>query len=214
MCMNPESRLGARGAEEVKTHPFMRGVDWDNLLSQDAVFVPRIADPESTEYFDARGAAGQVFEDDEAVDPALADPAPQPYLERRQSGPEPASPDAGLDRGQRSGRALSKVASEPFETLAPATTREPPGRSHSINVASQMHSSSSQAEDFGTFNFKNVEVLKQANQEVIRKLRSEQGGQPSDPLENLSSIPKSHIGRSSSISFKVSQMTLQEGSLG
>ncbi|KWU46688.1 Pkinase-domain-containing protein, partial [Rhodotorula sp. JG-1b] len=47
-------RLGVKGAEEVKSHPFLDGVDWDNLLLQPVDFVPQVNDPESTDYFDPR----------------------------------------------------------------------------------------------------------------------------------------------------------------
>lgn len=68
MCTDPKKRLGAQGAAEVKAHPFLAGIDWVNLFKSEASFVPSVTDPESTDYFDPRGAT-QVFHDDEEVPP-------------------------------------------------------------------------------------------------------------------------------------------------
>ncbi|EGG02429.1 RIM15-related serine/threonine-protein kinase [Melampsora larici-populina 98AG31] len=64
MCTDPKARLGANGASEVKAHPFLAEIDWANLFKNEASFVPSVTDPESTDYFDPRGAT-QVFHDDE-----------------------------------------------------------------------------------------------------------------------------------------------------
>ncbi|XP_010479075.1 PREDICTED: probable serine/threonine protein kinase IRE4 isoform X1 [Camelina sativa] len=50
----PEKRLGANGAAEVKSHPFFRGVDWDNLALQKAAFVPQPESIADTSYFVSR----------------------------------------------------------------------------------------------------------------------------------------------------------------
>ncbi|WCJ35156.1 Protein kinase superfamily protein [Euphorbia peplus] len=47
-------RLGANGSAEVKAHPFFRGVDWDNLALQKAVFVPSPDSADDTSYFVSR----------------------------------------------------------------------------------------------------------------------------------------------------------------
>ena len=31
MCRNPTLRLGANGADEIKSHPFFNGVDWEKF---------------------------------------------------------------------------------------------------------------------------------------------------------------------------------------
>lgn len=48
---DPSERLGARGAAEVKSHPLFADVDWDNVLNEKAVFVPRTESVEDTRYF-------------------------------------------------------------------------------------------------------------------------------------------------------------------
>ena len=51
---NPKERLGTGGSMEVKTHPFLRDVCWEDLLRQKAGFVPQLENEEDTSYFDAR----------------------------------------------------------------------------------------------------------------------------------------------------------------
>ncbi|KFK36169.1 hypothetical protein AALP_AA4G087000 [Arabis alpina] len=50
----PEKRLGAKGAAEVKAHPFFQGVDWENLTLQKAAFVPLTEGIADTSYFVSR----------------------------------------------------------------------------------------------------------------------------------------------------------------
>ncbi|GAA5922084.1 uncharacterized protein JCM15063_003180 [Sporobolomyces koalae] len=161
LCTDARRRLGARGAEEVKAHPFLEGVDWDNLLKGPVEFVPNVTDPESTDYFDARGAQNQTFNDDEP-DPSVAeDPAV-----RQAQGPTPAS-TPGPGRGPRD---RSETAPNPHD-------------------------------DFGTFSFRNLTVLKQANDDMIRKMKDEQ---LLPPLNNPLSIPiKGHDrSRNNSVDFR------------
>ncbi|CAH7688916.1 kinase-like domain-containing protein [Phakopsora pachyrhizi] len=68
MCADPMKLLGANGAAEVKTHPFLAGINWENLFKSKASFVPSVTDPESTDYFDPR-CATQVFHDDDNPPP-------------------------------------------------------------------------------------------------------------------------------------------------
>jgi serine/threonine protein kinase len=134
LCSDPALRLGYNGASEVRAHPFLAGVDWANLRTSPASFIPQITDPESTDYFDPRGATGLCFDDQEPMPVEVAD-APSPGSDR--------SPDMTLPRLRH-----SKGASGSSETPA--------------------------GEDFGAFEYRNLEVLRQANDDVIRKLRTDQ----------------------------------------
>lgn len=125
MCANPAQRLGARGADEVKQHAFFAGVDWTTLTANPAVFIPDGTDPESTDYFDQRGAT-KAFHDEEISPMAL-----------RKEG----------------------------ETSSHGAVTTPGG----TDIAQD----SVHSDDFGAFNFKNLPVLKQANDDVIRKMRSQ-----------------------------------------
>lgn len=129
MCTDPQRRLGAQGAAEVKRHPFFAEIDWSTIATIEANFVPNVTDPESTDYFDARGALPQVFtEDDEDANPS--------------SGIAKKMPQGGLSR--------MDTFSAPGE-IGPSNSTE----------------------DFGNFHYKNVHVLKEANDEQVRKLRKD-----------------------------------------
>lgn len=133
LTFDPSSRLGANGADEVKRHPFLAGTDWQNVRTTEANFVPQVADPESTDYFDARGATDQVFEEDDAI---VSDGPERPDLSGSRHNSDPA--DSSVTR---------RSIRDRIETVP---------------------------SDFGTFNYKNLDVLKQANDELIQKLRSDQ----------------------------------------
>lgn len=140
ICTDPQKRLGVNGADEVKRHPFFKDIDWPTVCSAEAPFVPQIQDPESTDYFDSRGAAGQVFTDDDAVVP-----------------PAPVPPPAGHPL-------LGMAASEP-NMEAQGNRLSQRGRSETAPPLQ---------DDFGAFQFKNLPVLKQANDDVIKKFKGEQ----------------------------------------
>jgi len=53
LTLNPEERLGANGAREVKKHPFFEEINWDTILTQEPPFVPRV-ELDSTVYFEPR----------------------------------------------------------------------------------------------------------------------------------------------------------------
>ncbi|KAL7750544.1 rim15, signal transduction response regulator [Sorochytrium milnesiophthora] len=56
LCSDPPKRLGAHGADEIKTHPFFAEVQWSEVLNQEGSFIPQPTCDEDTEYFDTRGA--------------------------------------------------------------------------------------------------------------------------------------------------------------
>ncbi|BGP21508.1 serine/threonine protein kinase RIM15 [Rhodotorula toruloides] len=170
LAPDPSRRLGTKGAAEVKAHPFLADIDWDNLLKQPVDFVPKVTDPESTDYFDPRGATEQEFkEEDGADDPAVAhDPA---VAQMQQEPPTPFRPPNFGD-----------AARTPRERAGTAPVRR-------------------ETDDFGTFNFRNLTVLKQANDDVIRKLKDEQLLPPTSGLP-LSSLRTSARSRGGSIDIR------------
>ncbi|RKO84321.1 kinase-like domain-containing protein, partial [Blyttiomyces helicus] len=54
MCTDIDARLGSRGADEVKAHPWFADVTWDRVMEEEASFVPKPAGVEDTDYFDGR----------------------------------------------------------------------------------------------------------------------------------------------------------------
>ncbi|KAL4557345.1 hypothetical protein LXL04_035520 [Taraxacum kok-saghyz] len=51
---DPNQRLGARGATEVKQHQFFRDINWDTLARQKAAFIPSFESALDTSYFTSR----------------------------------------------------------------------------------------------------------------------------------------------------------------
>ncbi|XP_057819606.2 probable serine/threonine protein kinase IRE4 isoform X2 [Cryptomeria japonica] len=51
---DPNHRLGAKGATEVKVHPFFNNINWDTLAMQKAAFVPSPESVDDTSYFTSR----------------------------------------------------------------------------------------------------------------------------------------------------------------
>ncbi|EMD40808.1 response regulator receiver [Gelatoporia subvermispora B] len=160
MELDPAKRLGANGAEEVKAHPFFNGIDWDKVTTTEAAFIPQVTDPESTDYFDPRGAVLQLFHDSEQ---------PIPLGQNETESP----PNGGTEH-------TSHSMSAPLNT----------GREAGSSPAD---------DDFGSFSFKNLPVLKQANDDVIRKLKTDQ----LTPLSHTLSEPTNMHSRRKSVSTRI-----------
>ncbi|KAJ6539501.1 hypothetical protein B0H19DRAFT_1037582 [Mycena capillaripes] len=158
MTLDPAARLGSNGADEVKAHPFFDGIEWDKVTTTEAAFIPQVTDPESTDYFDPRGAIPQLFHDDDQIavgQSALNSPITDSSM------PPPAAPVA-----------------------IPGARSEAPGASGSA--------------DFGSFSFKNLPVLKQENDDIIRKLKTDQ----LTPLTHALSEPAGFHSRKRSVSHR------------
>jgi len=52
LVTTPENRLGYNGVEEIKKHPFFKGINWDNIRNVKAPFIPDIKNDYDTKYFD------------------------------------------------------------------------------------------------------------------------------------------------------------------
>lgn len=155
MTIDPNKRLGASGAEEVKAHPFFAGIEWDKVTTREAAFIPQVDDPESTDYFDPRGAIPQLFPDEDQV--AIHNQSAQ---ESPVTAPSPYVPPAMLP----------------------------------VPISSRDGIVASSSDDFGSFSFKNLPILKQANDDVIRKLKTDQMVPMAQSLSEPGSL---HIRRKS-----------------
>ncbi|KAL6564084.1 hypothetical protein OROHE_005324 [Orobanche hederae] len=45
-------RLGSKGANEIKAHPWFIGIDWDNIYHMEAAFIPEVTDELDTQNFE------------------------------------------------------------------------------------------------------------------------------------------------------------------
>jgi serine/threonine-protein kinase RIM15 len=55
MCSEIDTRLGTRGATEVKAHSWFATTLWENLMEQKVFFIPSVKNIEDTDYFDSKG---------------------------------------------------------------------------------------------------------------------------------------------------------------
>ncbi|XP_022846773.1 serine/threonine-protein kinase tricorner-like isoform X1 [Olea europaea var. sylvestris] len=52
LLCNVEQRLGTRGANEIKAHPWFEGIEWDTLYQIKAAFIPEVNDELDTQNFE------------------------------------------------------------------------------------------------------------------------------------------------------------------
>ena len=54
MINNSNERLGKNGVEEIKSHPFFKNVDWENIRNSKAPFIPELENDYDTKYFEEK----------------------------------------------------------------------------------------------------------------------------------------------------------------
>ncbi|SCV68579.1 BQ2448_700 [Microbotryum intermedium] len=166
LTMDPSRRLGRGGAAEVKAHPWLEGVDWDNLLQGEVKFVPNVTDPENTDYFDPRGATEQAFADEDTQPDDVKTVA---ATSATRTSKDPMLPGAQPTVATNLSDIKTSVSSSGARSIGSNST------STSRRLARERSETEpSPHDDFGTFNFRNLTVLKQANDDVIKKMRDEQ----------------------------------------
>ncbi|PNY08494.1 serine/threonine-protein kinase CBK1-like protein [Trifolium pratense] len=52
LLCNVEQRIGTKGADEIKAHPWFKGVEWDKLYEMKAAFIPEVNDELDTQNFE------------------------------------------------------------------------------------------------------------------------------------------------------------------
>ncbi|CAO2821612.1 unnamed protein product [Amaranthus hypochondriacus] len=52
LLCNVEQRLGTKGADEIKAHPWFKGINWDKLYQMEAAFIPEVKDELDTQNFE------------------------------------------------------------------------------------------------------------------------------------------------------------------
>ncbi|XP_004497862.1 uncharacterized protein [Cicer arietinum] len=52
LLCNVELRIGTKGADEIKAHPWFKGIEWDKLYQMEAAFMPEVNDELDTQNFE------------------------------------------------------------------------------------------------------------------------------------------------------------------
>ena len=52
LICDTETRLGRNGVDEIKAHPFFKGIDWDNVRKMTPPYIPQVSSEISNENFD------------------------------------------------------------------------------------------------------------------------------------------------------------------
>lgn len=156
-------RLGANGGlEEIKSHPFFDGINWETLWQDEASFIPLSDNPESTDYFDPRGADTLEFP---------TDSIPMEEDEDEQKSGE--SSEEGSTSGRSGGSAESQFAAQVQsrrETRSKLPLHIPP---HVRKDRSRRLSEPVATDDFGNFAFKNLPMLDKANKTTLSRIVTE-----------------------------------------
>ncbi|KAL1921365.1 uncharacterized protein VTP21DRAFT_11081 [Calcarisporiella thermophila] len=162
LCPDPARRLGANGAEEVKSHPFFKGVQWDALLTETPSFVPHTENVEDTTYFDSRGA-----EIEKGVSSSLATLPPLSSAKADQKLPlENEEIRQAIEMIQNKSESKDNAS----HTSSLLATEE---RSRRARPKSMGPGELTKEDDFGSFMYKNLHLLERANHELIQKIRTE-----------------------------------------
>ncbi|KAL3506154.1 hypothetical protein ACH5RR_031536 [Cinchona calisaya] len=69
LLCNVEQRLGTKGANEIKAHPWFKGIEWDKLYQMKAAFIPEVNDELDTQNF-------EKFEESDSQVPTSAKSGP------------------------------------------------------------------------------------------------------------------------------------------
>ncbi|KAK9365803.1 hypothetical protein V1509DRAFT_598632 [Lipomyces kononenkoae] len=186
ICTDSEKRLGAETWAEVKQHPFFEGISWETLSNDEAPFIPRPVHNEDTAYFDDRGATLQTFPEEETEDSDAKRSGRGherlPSIDSRRS--------SGQDSGSEASSRIDSFGSTASGTTAPTSSSTVRStkvlplhiphhfRGHRMRRLSEPVP----VDDFGSFQFKNLNVLEKANKDVIRRLKSEHLEQMKSPL--------------------------------
>ncbi|KAH3680821.1 hypothetical protein WICPIJ_008104 [Wickerhamomyces pijperi] len=168
--MDPDQRLGSNGAEEIKSHPYFKDIDWESLWDVDGTFKPVVEDPENTDYFEDRGASLLDFPVEDNVDTSHEN-----SRSNSNTGTVPYShPKISVeDEVKRS------VSSSSPTTTSPGSTSNSPTQKH-LSLAIPLHlrerrasKLNDKASEFGSFQFRNLSALDKANKVVINRIKAE-----------------------------------------
>lgn len=229
LVKDPAKRIGSlEGSTEIKRHPYFKGVNWDTLFEEEASFVPSADNPESTDYFDARGADMSTFPTEGSTDGEAPETDEEDEIEEyynshggRYLGEETISSDnesaEGIYEEDNTCAITEDTKPITYKVLARSSsssssaTMDSPRQSFSSRGAflGQRDRRGSKLVDpnpseFGSFQFRNISVLEKQNKDAINRLKSEH-------LEHSSRNSLSSVG---SMEYFGSQGGSSSGSMG
>lgn len=201
LVKDPTKRLGVGGSAEIMNHPYFEGINWDTLFDEEASFVPEPDHPESTDYFDPRGATMNSFPVDDEADPSKPKNSGTVYSKSIQEkdigysgdfendGEEDEDDDDDDededDEGEEENTSQYFNPSSSYEMKrdsSSSSTIDSPRQSLSKNSSqlksfrerrsSRLNDAGSNSE-FGSFQFRNLMVLEKQNKDAINRLKSE-----------------------------------------
>ncbi|SCU77319.1 LAFA_0A01068g1_1 [Lachancea sp. 'fantastica'] len=174
LVVNPNERLGANDVQDIFQHPYFKDVDWESLYEETGSFVPDVAHPESTDYFDLRGAQLEDFSDSDTEPPKIS--------ELMTGEVERAPKRTSSERSSHSGTPVHKLTvgsvlessswdnhsnhSSPTAKQLPLAI-PPHLRDRRVSKLNELQT------EFGSFNFRNLPALDKANKDVINRLKNE-----------------------------------------
>jgi hypothetical protein len=85
-----KDRIGSRGVEEIKAHPFFKGIDWEGIRNQRAPIIPQIQYPTDTSNFcvenpDKFSDESEDEEEEEAEEEHRSSPSKQTTKNQRKA---------------------------------------------------------------------------------------------------------------------------------
>lgn len=159
LTLDPEERLGYNGADEIKSHPYFKEIDWLSLYDEEPSFIPTLDDPESTDYFDSRGADISHFPKDDFEEETMnMVNTSDSQIKASESG-SPLVPSSNINI--------------PSHRPTLATTGQESSSSISSGKRERRGSKLAETGEFGSFHFRNLNVLEKANKDVINRLKNE-----------------------------------------
>uniref|UniRef100_A0A7I4FUW0 non-specific serine/threonine protein kinase n=1 Tax=Physcomitrium patens TaxID=3218 RepID=A0A7I4FUW0_PHYPA len=152
---DPNERLGAKGAAEVKAHPFFKDINWDTLARQKAAFIPSPDGAHDTSYFASRYAWNSNEGNFE----------PDPHFD--ESDDESTSSGSTSDSDDRPEEAVTrKPMKDPNNAAVPKSHKFV--RDECGDMA-EFESSSSCKYTFSNFSFKNLSQLASINYDLLQQ---------------------------------------------
>lgn len=182
LTLNPQKRLGARGAGEIKLHPFFNGIDWTSLARAKAAFIPTVEHELDTSYFEAKPISRKSMAQDIEPGKNSSNRSPISRVKESEVGKRTSSTGSRISQTGQS-QTSDKTPSGPFDSMVEGADQNDESDEDipSVSQSPSEHSSDDTAGEmspgvknaFDNFSFTNLDSLSAKNREKILKLREE-----------------------------------------